>query len=225
MIRSEASIKHFSLSSKGVINIKEFKLTCGAIVFLDDEDYERIPKSGWYLTPIKRPDCNTDRKTRYATHDIYGRMHRWILGIKDDKIVIDHIDGNGLNNQKSNLRLVSCGINKKNQKTVASNKFNFNGISYEKSSLRIRVRWSEGIPEYKYNGYRAKQKSKSFNLKKYNNDYNLALKDAILFRIEKMRENEYLIDERSTTIEKILLQEKYPNMSEILGINLVKIFE
>lgn len=152
-------------------------------------------------------------------------MHRWILGIKDDKIVIDHIDGNGLNNQKSNLRSVSCSINKKNQKTIASNKFNFNGISYEKSSFRIRVRWSEGIPEYKYNVYRAKQRSKSFNLKKYNNDYNLALKDAILFRIEKMRENNYLIDERSTTIERILLQENYPNMSEILEVNLVKIFE
>ena len=68
-------------------------------------------------------------------------------------------------------------------------------------------------------------KSKSFNLKKYDNDYNLALKDAILFRISKMRENEYLIDERSTTIEKILLQEEHPNMSKILGVDLATIFE
>jgi hypothetical protein len=87
------------------------------------------------------------------------------------------------------------------------------------------VRWSEGIPKYEYSGYRAKQKSKSFNLKKYNNDYDLALKDAILFRISKMKENEYLIDERSTTIEKILLQEEHPNMSKILGINLAEVFE
>ena len=152
-------------------------------------------------------------------------MHRWVLGIEDSQI-IDHIDGNGLNNQKSNLRIVSCSINKKNQSIVATNKFNFNGISYEKSPYgRIRVRWSEGIPEYKYGGYRAKQKSKSFNLRKYNNNYNLVLKDAILFRIEKMRENDYLIDERSTTIEKILLNENEPNMSEILGIDLSAIFE
>lgn len=87
------------------------------------------------------------------------------------------------------------------------------------------MRWSEGTPKYEYGGYRAKQKSKSFNLKKYNNDYDLALKDAILFRISKMRENEYLIDERSTTIEKILLQEKHPNMSKILDVDLATIFE
>nr|DAW49410.1 MAG TPA: hypothetical protein [Caudoviricetes sp.] len=87
------------------------------------------------------------------------------------------------------------------------------------------MRWSEGVPKYEYGEYRAKQKSKSFNLKKYNNDYDLALKDAILFRISKMKENEYLIDERSTTIEKILLQEEHPNMSKILGVNLAEVFE
>ena len=100
---------------------------------------------------------------------------------------------------------MSCSVNKKNQTVVCTNKFNFNGISYEKGhSPRIRVRWSEGIPEFKYGGYRAIQKTKSFGLGKYENNYNKALKEAILFRLQKMRENEYLIDERSTTIEKIL---------------------
>ena len=40
-----------------------------------------------------------------------------------------------------------------------------------------------------------------------------------------VKENEHLIDERSTTIEKILLQEEHPNMSDILGVNLEEIFE
>jgi hypothetical protein len=40
-----------------------------------------------------------------------------------------------------------------------------------------------------------------------------------------MRENEYLIDERSTTIEKILLENETPNMEEILGIKFSEIFE
>lgn len=76
----------------------------------------------------------------------------------------------------------------KNQTLVKNNKFNFNGISFENSkSPRIRVRWSSGEVEYKYNGYRAKQYSKSFNLKKYNYDYNKILRDAILFRIDKMK--------------------------------------
>lgn len=41
-------------------------------------------------------------------------MHRWILDVTDDKLIVDHIDGNGLNNQKKNLRIVTCSINKKN---------------------------------------------------------------------------------------------------------------
>lgn len=78
--------------------MKEFKLACGATVLLDDEDYERIPKTGWYLSEEKRSDNGYLRKTRYAVHDVYGRMHRWILGITDSSILVDHIDHNGLNN-------------------------------------------------------------------------------------------------------------------------------
>lgn len=211
-----------------VIIIKEFRLTCGEIVLLDDEDYERLDKIGWYLTPLNRQENGylNDRKTRYVTHDTYGRMHRWVLGITNPKILIDHIDHNGLNNQKSNLRLVTSSQNKKNQAPVKNNKFNFNGVSLEKSkSPRIRVRWSSGEIEYKYKGYRAKQYSKSFSIKKYNYDYNKVLKDAILFRINKMKENDYLLDERSTTIEKVLLENENPDMEEILGISFKEIFE
>lgn len=178
-------------------------------MLLDDEDYIKIPKSGWYLSSLRRTDYSSNRKTRYAIHDTHGRMHRYILGIKDPKVLVDHIDGNGLNNQKTNLRIVNCSTNKKNQKTILSNKIGFNGVSYEPHPYhRIRVRWSEGESNFKYGGFRAKQKSKSFSINKYNGDWEAALKDAILFRIQKMEENDYLIDERSTTIKKKLLQKK-----------------
>ena len=38
--------------------MKIFTMTCGAEVLLDDEDYERLPKTGWYLSPRKRCDSN-----------------------------------------------------------------------------------------------------------------------------------------------------------------------
>ena len=154
-------------------------------------------------------------------------MHRWVLGITDPKIIVDHIDHNGLNNQKSNLRIVSSGINKKNQTTICNNKFHFNGVSYEGGRAnRIRVRWSEGESYYVEGfGWKAKAKVKSFALSKYGGDYNLVLKDAVLFRIQKMRENDYLLDERSTTIERILLETEYPNMEEILDIKFSDVFK
>lgn len=108
-------------------------------------------------------------------HDIYGKMHRWILNITDSSILVDHIDGNGLNNQKNNLRTVTSSLNKKNQRLLNNQKFHFNGISLEKCKngySRIRVRWSEGESFWKYSGYRAEQKVKSFNCKDYDYDYN-----------------------------------------------------
>lgn len=153
-------------------------------------------------------------------------MHRWILEVTNERVLIDHIDHNGLNNQKGNLRIVTSSQNKKNQTAIVNNKFHFNGISLEKGKFpRIRVKWSEGEPEWKYEGWRAISKSKSFNLKKYGYDYNKILKDAVLFRIQKMKENGYLIDERSTTIERILLKNENPDMEEILDINFKEIFE
>lgn len=207
--------------------MKEFVLACGATVLLDDEDYERLPKTGWYLTGQKRKDCKSGiRKTRYATHDTYGKMHRWVLGITDPKIIIDHIDKNGLNNQKSNLRIVTTAENKRNQTTLSNNIFHFNGISYEKGvHPRLRVHWSEDILNYSNEKRKTKFGTKSFSLKKYDFNYTQALKDAILFRIEKMKANGYLLDERSTTIEKILRERENPDIEKLLGIKFDEVFE
>ena len=47
-------------------------------------------------------------------------MHRYITKV-DNNFMVDHADGNGLNNQKSNLRIAS-----RSQNTVNSTKFAHN---------------------------------------------------------------------------------------------------
>lgn len=196
--------------------MKKFLMKCGKEILLDDEDYKTFPKSGWYLVPKELHNSRTD----YAQHDTYGKAHRYIMKVTNPKIIVDHIDGNGLNNQKSNLRLVTCSENKKNSKPTKSNSFNFNGISIEKGARgtpRIRVRWSTFENDTRYNDKRKLQKQKSFSIGKYGADE--ALRQAILFRINKMREFGYIIDESSTTIEKYLLENKCPDWNKLLGIN------
>lgn len=206
--------------------MKILTLTCGAEVLLDDDVYENIPKTGWYLSSRLIHNPNTD----YVVHDTYGKMHRYILGIKPNEqpdLVVDHIDHNGLNNQKSNLRLCSTSENKRNITThYPNNPLKFTGINAEiqknKPSNRFRVKWSEGEPKLCEDGKRrAKQMIQDFSFLKI--DYSMALvqlKKAILYRVEKCRENGYTLDERSTTIEQAILNNFECDIEKLLDINL-----
>jgi hypothetical protein len=60
-------------------------------------------------------------------------MHRLILAAKKGEIC-DHIDGDGLNNQKFNLRFVSNRQNQQNQKNKTSS--TYPGVYWRKSDRR-----------------------------------------------------------------------------------------
>ena len=88
-----------------------------AYAYVDDDDYERIIAKGpWYLTV-----SGTQNKTghcvfyAYRVERIAGkqkefRMHRELIDIPEG-YEPDHRDRNGLNNQKSNLRVVTRSQN------------------------------------------------------------------------------------------------------------------
>lgn len=194
--------------------MKEINLK-GYIIQLDNEDYEIISKmSGWYIQKQEYLNSNTN----YVVHDTYGRLHRYLLGITDPNILIDHIDRNGLNCQRCNLRITTCSGNKRNSNVLPNNKFNFNGLSFEKgkNGRKWRIKVSYQTDE-RLDKKRFKQKTKSFGPTS-GKDFNTLIKEAILFRISKMREYGYVIDERSETIEKKCLDEN-SNMEEVLGIS------
>ena len=66
-------------------------------------------------------------------------MHREIMKAPPH-LLVDHIDGDGLNNQKSNLRLVTPTQNQQNQTTARrDNKSGVKGVSWDKFRNRWRV--------------------------------------------------------------------------------------
>ena len=92
--------------------MKKIKLSTGDFTAVDDDDFERYgsfkcfpatPKSGRY----KYAQLCIKGSTKY--------LHRLILNAPRGYLV-DHIDGDTLNNQKSNLRIVSQHGNQHNAK-------------------------------------------------------------------------------------------------------------
>lgn len=86
---------------------------------IDIEDESVIKESYWYK------DCNG-----YIVTDNYkgkrARLNRVLLNVIDSTIVVDHWDGNKLNNRKYNLRPCSQGNNVLNSKPV--NESGVNGV-------------------------------------------------------------------------------------------------
>lgn len=84
------------------------------------------------------------------------RAHRliWIMvhGHIDESLSIDHIDGNGLNNRISNLRLVSHKVNLRNQRLRSSNTSGVTGVSFMKRSGLWEAHIGESNGKKKYLG-------------------------------------------------------------------------
>jgi hypothetical protein len=78
-------------------------------------------------------------RTVYAQRIVARRgvfMHRVIMQISSD-LQVDHIDGNGLNNQRDNIRAVTPSQNSQNQRIKANNKSGIKGVRWDK----IRCKW------------------------------------------------------------------------------------
>lgn len=96
---------------------------------VEDEDFELVNKHSWFY-------CNG-----YASSYIGGyvnskkkqtKMHRMIMDAPWNKEV-DHVNGNKLDNRRSNLRICSMADNKKNKGFSKNNTSGFKGVSWSKT--------------------------------------------------------------------------------------------
>lgn len=118
--------------------MRKISLTQGKIAFVDDGDFEWLSRFKWH--------AERSKYTWYASREagkIKTRMHRLILGlIYGDGKDTDHIDSNGLNNQRSNLRICSHQENLCNQRLQKREKSSrFKGVCWDKE----RGKWYASI--------------------------------------------------------------------------------
>lgn len=111
--------------------MKELSLSSGQIALVDDIDFEEISKYSWSVST----KGYAYRKGKNPETGIWNdniNMHRSILGLsRTDLMIIDHIDGNKLNNQRNNLRICSNSQNLCNRGKQKNNSSGFKGVSYK----------------------------------------------------------------------------------------------
>lgn len=95
------------------------KLTRGKVAMVSPVDYARVSVHRWY--------AHRSGWTWYAKNTKGVGMHRMVLRAPKGKLV-DHIDGNGLNNVRSNLRLATHSQNAINRHLRLPVPTHFRGI-------------------------------------------------------------------------------------------------
>ena len=116
--------------------MKKIKLTKRKYALVDDENYEWLNQWKWhYDQGYARRQFRIDGKVRMI------KMHRLILGIVDDKKKLtDHINMNGLDNRKKNLRIVNHSQNQWNRTKYKTNTSGYKGIGWSKAAKKWRTK-------------------------------------------------------------------------------------
>lgn len=120
--------------------MRQIELTRGKYAQIDNEDYEYLSQFKWYAEKKK---CGR----YYARRSIITKgvkkgawMHREIMG-PPREMSIDHINGDGLDNRRENLRTCTHQQNMCNRKSRKDSTSKYLGVSWEKS----KKRWRAGI--------------------------------------------------------------------------------
>lgn len=118
---------------------REIKLTQGKATLVDDDDFEWLSQWKWY--------ANKQGNKYYAMRNVsigngrhrVIRIHREIIQTPEG-MYTDHIDGDGLNNQKSNLRICTNQQNQFNRGGSNGTSSKYKGVHWYKQTKRWHAR-------------------------------------------------------------------------------------
>lgn len=121
--------------------MKQIPLSRGMFATVDDSDFEWLSQWKWYAhkrlnyfyAARNEPVCSKKQKQ--------VSMHRVILNVSDPNTIVDHKDGNTLNNCRNNIRICSKSQNNMNKKLSTNNSSGFKGVCW----FKPRKRWAANI--------------------------------------------------------------------------------
>ena len=99
--------------------MRTIELTQGKQALVDDEDYELLMNYKWHAWQASKNGDIWYAATYFYLGNDYGRnidMHRLLLDLDGTKLSVDHINGDGLDNRRCNLRVANQQQNMMNRR-------------------------------------------------------------------------------------------------------------
>lgn len=120
---------------------KEIPLTKGQVALVDSDDYDRVSQWKWHAHWDGSGNrFYAQRSAREGKHSKSFSMHRVILGLGyGDCRQVDHINLNGLDNRRENLRIVSAAQNRQNRPIARNNTTGFKGVCAAGNRYRAQI--------------------------------------------------------------------------------------
>jgi hypothetical protein len=114
-------------------------LSQGKETVIDARDVALVDGFNWF--------AHKNKHSFYAVRNDYTgpkprlvSIHRTIMG-EPDGFFVDHVDGDGLNNCRDNLRLATLAENNRNARKPVTNSSGFKGVSWRK----VEKKWQSAI--------------------------------------------------------------------------------
>jgi hypothetical protein len=120
--------------------MKTVQLTRGYVALVDDQDFESVNQFKWVSHVRYHKDgtvWNVYAQRKLKVDGVWTSqyLHCFLTGAKG----FDHEDGNGLNNQRDNLRNATESQNQHNRQLNADNTSGFKGVTWHKRDQRWRA--------------------------------------------------------------------------------------
>jgi hypothetical protein len=106
----------------------------GVSFLFDKEDYDFVKRNSWHQINLN------NENNPYINSTKYGTLHRYLMRDKlSDKLQVDHINMNKLDNRKSNLRVVTQQENLHKKTVYKTNTSGHQGIKWNKHLNKWQV--------------------------------------------------------------------------------------
>lgn len=105
---------------------------------VDDDIFDEVSKHSWCIK-----NGYAGRSARDGKKQLVIKLHRWIMGVTDPSICVDHINHDKLDNRRENLRTCTHTENMQNKTANSRGVSHFKGVTLD--SRKKKKKWRATI--------------------------------------------------------------------------------